>query len=238
MVRLTITEAAKAAVDEYQRVKRGNDFEDAHVGSPIDHDDLIKVSQFLVNRSSDHSQQKKWRLDTLLKGAMVYQSRPPPKRETTPEYQALMKHLKEEEERRQYERMTNAEKILSNGELNPHISHGTGPSADEPDDVTYADVNRQVVLIINVLVSIVACSVSIWVAARRWDVPQRLGLSMFGSVLVAAAEIAIYFGYIRRIKEAKGRERKKREQKQIVKTWVIETNEPSDGLRYRKGKHR
>lgn len=127
--------------------------------------------------------------------------------------------------------------------FDPNTSHGQGPSANEPDDVTYADVNRQIVLIINVLVSIIASSVTIWFAARRWDVPQRLGLSLTGSGIIALAEVAIYLGYIQKIKDAKGRESQKIEKKEIVKTWVIDRSQSSilpsaDAVRNRKGKHR
>lgn len=128
--------------------------------------------------------------------------------------------------------------------FNPATSIGQGPDTDEVDDVTFADVNRQMALIINVLVSIIACSVAIWIAARRWSVPQRLGLSMSGSCLVAVAEVVIYMGYIRRIEDAKITERKIVESKEIVQSWVldgksgVQKTEEGDGVRHRKGKHR
>lgn len=124
-------------------------------------------------------------------------------------------------------------------------SSGPGPigSNAEEDEVTYADINRQMALIINVLVSIIACSVAIWIAARRWEVHKRLALSMFGSGLVAFAEVAIYFGYINRIKDAKVKERGSVERKEVVETWVFEgkkdgVGKGQEGVRFRKGKHR
>jgi hypothetical protein len=166
-----------------------------------------------------------------------------------------MRCLREQEEKRQYERMINAEAHNETfrqqapnkyAAFDPATSHGQGPQADEPDDVTYADVNRQMILIINVLVSIIACSVTIWFAARRWDVPQRLGLSMSGSGVVALAEVAIYLGYIKRVKDAKDKEVKKVERKEIVETWVIDkidgittaAKTEDNSMRFRKGKHR
>lgn len=163
-----------------------------------------------------------------------------------------MKRLRAEEEQRQYERMINPVSFKETFDqrfpqarytFNPATSIGQAPGADEVDEVTYADVKRQVTLIINVLVSIVCCSIAIWVVARRWSVPQRLGLSMSGSTLVGVAEVAIYMGYIRRIKEAKVTERKKVERKEIVETWVLDGNSKSEKsmsehVRYRKGKHR
>jgi hypothetical protein len=76
-------------------------------------------------------------------------------------------------------------------------------------------------LILNVLLSIVACAGAIWVAARWWNTPARLALSMSGSILVGIAEVVVYSGYIRRVGEAKGKERGVKEVKEIVNTWVV-----------------
>lgn len=163
-----------------------------------------------------------------------------------------MAKLRKQEELRQYERMINppqphesSGQRFPNGAntFEPMTSMGQHPP-DDIDEVTYADVNRQMALIINVLVSIIACSVSIWIAARRWDVAQRLALSMFGSGLVAAAEVAIYFGYIRRVRESKEKEVKKLERKEVVETWVIDNKSAAkpaleeSNVRFRKGKNR
>lgn len=93
------------------------------------------------------------------------------------------------------------------------------------DEVTYADVNRQMALIFNILVSIVACSVALWLVASRWSTPSRLALSMGGSVLVAVAEAVVYAGYLRRVKEARESGKKQVEIKEIIKTWVIGDDE-------------
>jgi hypothetical protein len=133
---------------------------------------------------------------------------------------------------------------ISRNTFNPATSIGQTGVSEEVDEVTYADVNRQVALIINVLVSIIACSVAVWIAARRWEVPLRLGLSMSCSGVVAAAEVAIYMGYIKRIKDAKDKEVKKVETKEIVQTWVLDKSSEnakssaSESVRFRKGKHR
>lgn len=164
-----------------------------------------------------------------------------------------MKRLRAEEEQRQYDRMINPQPATetfnqrfpnASYTFDPATSIGQGTGAEEVDEVTYADVNRQLGLIINVLVSIICCAVAIWIAARRWTVPLRLGMSMSGSGLVAVAEVAIYMGYIRRIKDAKTKEQKKIETKEVLETWVLDgsssTNriQANDSVRYRKGKHR
>jgi TMEM199 family protein len=94
-------------------------------------------------------------------------------------------------------------------------------SSTEEDDITHTDINRQISLIFNVLISIVACAAAIWMAARWWDTPARLALSMSGSLLVGVAEVVVYSGYIRRLGEAKQKEGVVKEVKEIVETWVI-----------------
>jgi TMEM199 family protein len=168
-----------------------------------------------------------------------------------------MARLRKEEEAHAYERMLHPpppretfEQRFPMSQL-PYIQTPRIDPADDVDDVSYEEVHRQIILIINVLISIVACSVFIWMAARHWSVPQRLGLSMSGSGLIAVAEVVIYSGYLRRIKEAKVKEKKKPEIKEIIETWVIEGSssksaaaspslkkEGQEGVRYRKGKHR
>jgi len=163
-----------------------------------------------------------------------------------------MARLREEEERRAYDRMVNPPPPVETfAQRFPGTStYGAAavtksPVSNEEDDVTYEDVNRQITLIINVLVTIIASSVTIWMAARYWATPARLALSMGCSILIAAAEVAIYLGYIRRIKGAKTEEQRRKEAKEIVNTWVIDGKKQNvlgadgaDGMRFRKGKHR
>lgn len=198
-------------------------------------------------------------LDFLLRGSKIYIAPPPPKPEPSAAYKALMARLRVEEEAREYERMINPPlkaETFAQRFPNPHFTGAPlsigGNSNIEEDDVSYEEVHRQIVLIINVLVSIIACAVFIWVAARHWSVPKRLGLSMGGSGAVAIAEVAVYSGYVRRVQEAKRKEKKKPEIKEIVQSWVIDRSDHGketdissgakerveDGVRYRKGKHR
>lgn len=145
----------------------------------------------------------------------------------TNEYKALMARLRREEESRAYERMIHPPRPSETFEQRfPRSSTATLFSADqtqvaEDDEMTYADVNRQMALIINILVSIVACSVALWLVASGWSVPSRLALSMGGSILVAVAEAVVYAGYLRRVKEARDRGKKQIEIKEIIKTWVV-----------------
>ncbi|KAG9680728.1 hypothetical protein KCU95_g15295, partial [Aureobasidium melanogenum] len=239
MVLLTLTPAARSAVELYNQLsdqKHDDTLSDPSlseptVGAPVSHAQLIQVARFL--RGTDIPNKNDFRLDALLKGANIYVPPPKPKPQPTAEHTALMARLRREEENIAYQRLINPTSSV------PEPSRIR--AEDEDDEVTYTDVNRQLALIINVLVSIIACSVAIWIAARHWSVPQRMALSMFGSGAVAIAEVAIYMGYLRRIKDAKRTEGKKVETKQVVETWVIEKKDPKKEheLRQRKGgKHR
>ena len=97
MVLLTVTSDVKAATEEYCRLKQDTNDEEVHdggvnleelskteLGSPMDHNDLIAISRFLVRRSGEQDENwvaKEWRLDALVQGANVYQPPPPPKPE-------------------------------------------------------------------------------------------------------------------------------------------------------------
>jgi len=98
MVLLTVTEAAKIAVDEFCRRKGLATEHDAdpelcsrlakvQVGGTIEHHELIHISRYLLSRARDEEDSaareptRKLRIDTLLRGATVYQAPPPPKPE-------------------------------------------------------------------------------------------------------------------------------------------------------------
>ena len=138
-----------------------------------------------------------------------------------------MARLRREEEDRAYERMINPppplETFSQRFPNSPHAALFPSAQADvgEDDEISYADINRQMTLIINILVSIVACSVAIWLAARHWSTPSRLGLSMGGSGMIGIAEVVVYAGYLRRVKEARRKGKKDVEVKEIIKTFVI-----------------
>ncbi|KAE8444656.1 hypothetical protein EG329_014404 [Mollisiaceae sp. DMI_Dod_QoI] len=213
--------------------------ESPKIGNPISHGQVVDLSKEMKEREMEPS-----RLEILLKGSRIYVQPPPPKPEPTSEYKALMARLRREEEARSYERMTNPPPpmetftqrfpMASAAHAFPSSFQSIHTSDPDDDGTTYADVDRQVTLIFNVLVSIVACAAGIWIVARWWSTPMRLALSMSGSMLVGVAEVVVYAGYIRRVGEAKKEEKKKKEVKEIVNTWVVgagdEKSEQADAI--------
>jgi hypothetical protein len=139
-----------------------------------------------------------------------------------------MARLRREEELRAYEQMTNppppmetfTQKFPASSAAFA-FSSNQDPAGNLEDEVTYADVDRQMALIFNVLISIVACAGGLWVVARWWSTPARLALSMGGSLLVGIAEVVVYLGYVRRVGEAKGKARGLKEVKEVINTWAV-----------------
>ncbi|KAF2402435.1 hypothetical protein EJ06DRAFT_473906 [Trichodelitschia bisporula] len=262
MVLLSMTKVVAAAVEIYLESGQQDEQpeEPALVepapGKPISHSQLVDVSRFLkahpekVAAKTEGDQHVPVHLSELLRGCSIYQPPPPPKPEPSSEYKALMARLRAEEEARQYERMIHPPVSETFRQRFPMASDPiSSHSNDEDDEITYADINRQLTMIINVLVSVVACAVALWMVARYWSTPRRLALSFSGSIVVVIAEVTIYAGYLQRLTEAKVTEKKKSEVKEIAESWIIEprkgvrkldlpvekwhTNEITEGLRQR-----
>jgi hypothetical protein len=82
MVLLTLTSAAKSAVELYNQHSHDASLEDASlsepvIGGPISHAQLITVARFL--RDTHAPSNDDFRLDILLKGASIYVPPPKPK---------------------------------------------------------------------------------------------------------------------------------------------------------------
>jgi hypothetical protein len=187
-------------------------------------------------------------LSSLLRHTTLYTPPPPPPPTKSPQYHALMSRLRAEQEARSYELMLRpppTRESFSQRFPQSSFSLGALTKPSEEDELTYDEVHRQIILIINILISIVCVACFIWVAARHWSVGKRLGLSMGGSFGVAVAEVAVYGGYVRKVREAKQLERRKPEVREIVRSWVgekevevVSTGKDEGEARRRKGKHR
>ncbi|EQL03650.1 hypothetical protein G6O67_004512 [Ophiocordyceps sinensis] len=194
------------------------------IGEPISHGQVVDLWKRL---QSSHA--SPCSLEMLLKGSRIYVPPPPPRPEPSDEYRALMARLRREEAERAYRRMVDPRPRLETfGDRFPAAAH-TFAEVNRPmnaadlgdDDVTYGEVRRQVMLIINFLVSIVGVAATLWVAARWWSLPARVFLSLGGAIAVAIAEVGVYQGYVYRMGQAKSKQKAVGEVKEVVKTWVV-----------------
>ncbi|KAI8718311.1 hypothetical protein NCS52_00609700 [Fusarium sp. LHS14.1] len=206
--------------------------DEPEIGNPISHDQIVNLWKNLKAQGNSS-----YTLEQLLRGASIYIPPPPPKPEPSPEYKALMARLRREEEARAYERMINPVPNLETfhnrfpnaasafAEVNkPTSARDTG----DDDDATMNEVHRQVTLIINFLISIAGVAGTLWIAARWWSLPSRLFLTLGGSILVAIAEVVVYSAYQWRMDEGKKQDRKVREVKEVVESWVVGKDDAQD----------
>ncbi|KAK4124448.1 hypothetical protein N657DRAFT_655682 [Parathielavia appendiculata] len=200
---------------------------DPTVGNPISHLQVVDLWSALKVAGAG-----RWSLEVLLKGSKVYVPPPPPKAEPSDEYKALMARLRREQEQREYECMTNplpptetfAQRFPNGANMAQAFAAVNRPSREVDmgdDDVTYGDVHRQLMLILNFVASILGVAATLWILARWWSTPARLFLTMGGSALVGIAEVAVYSGYVWHLGMAKKKDQTLKEVKQIVQSWTL-----------------
>lgn len=150
-----------------------------------------------------------------------------------------MARLRRDQEQREYERMTNPPpptetfaQRFPNGASMAHAFAAVNRPSQEADmgddDVTYNDVHRQLMLMLNFVASILGVAATLWIVARWWSTPARLFLTLGGSALVGIAEIAVYSGYVWHLGEAKKKDKTLKEVKQVVQTWTVGADD--DGI--------
>ncbi|KAI1183906.1 endoplasmic reticulum-based factor for assembly of V-ATPase-domain-containing protein [Nemania serpens] len=208
--------------------------EDPAVGKPISHGQILRTVKTL--RAKGHAG---FRLETMLRGSALYVPPPPPKPEPTDEYRALMARLRREEEERSYERMLRTaparESFAERYPLAPmahafaEVNKPSKKSDMEDNDIEFGDVQKQVTLVINFLVSVVGCGAALWKLAQWWPVSTRLFLSLGGALLVAITEVAVYSAYTWRMSQGEKKQTKMKEVQEIVKTWVVGDDVDNDG---------
>lgn len=140
-----------------------------------------------------------------------------------------MKRLRHEAEERTYQRMaTNQAPSFAQQYPTTSLAHAFAdihrPSnkLDEGEDtVAMDDAHRQVMLVLNFLLTILGCAGTLWVLARWWSTPARLFLTLGGSVVVGVAEVGVYQAYLWHLSQAKMKEGNVKETKVVVETWVV-----------------
>lgn len=132
-----------------------------------------------------------------------------------------MARLRREEEARAYERMLkppDAYATASFAQVHRPVS-----AADADDDgVTLSDVNRQVMLVLNFVLTMGGVAYALWMLARWWPTPSRLFLAMGGSIATGLVEYGLYAGYVWHLGEAAKRDSKAaKEVRAVVNTWAV-----------------
>ncbi|CAK7227606.1 hypothetical protein SCUCBS95973_006599 [Sporothrix curviconia] len=205
------------------------DLDSPDIANAISHAQVLQLANALKSLSDTDRTVGTLTLEALLVGARVYVPPPPPKPEPSPDYKALMARLRREEEARAYERMINppdAYDTSSFAQINRPVY-----AADTGDDgVTLSDVNRQVMLIFNFVVTMGGVAYALWMLARWWPTPSRLFLAMGGSIATGIVEYGLYAGYVWHLSEAARRDAKlPKEIREVVNTWTVGPGGVQDG---------
>lgn len=86
---------------------------------------------------------------------------------------------------------------------------------EEADDITPQ-------LVLNILISIIMCGAAMFYMTRYWhNDGVRVLVSLFVAIVVGVAEVVVYSGYLRKVKESKEKERRVRERKVVIGREVI-----------------
>ncbi|KAI0814192.1 endoplasmic reticulum-based factor for assembly of V-ATPase-domain-containing protein [Xylaria sp. FL0064] len=196
------------------------------VGNPISHGQILHTLKRL--KANGHVG---FRLEQMLRGSTLYVPPPPPNPEPTEEYKALMARLRRDEEERSYERMIRKapprESFAERFPLAPiahsfaEVNKPSKASDMEVNDIEFGDVQKQMTLIANFLVSVFGCGAALWKLAQWWPVSTRLFLSLGGAIVVAITEVAVYSAFTWRMSQSEKKQTDMGEVREVVKTWVV-----------------
>ncbi|KAI0202917.1 endoplasmic reticulum-based factor for assembly of V-ATPase-domain-containing protein [Astrocystis sublimbata] len=199
---------------------------DPVIGNPISHGQILKTIKSL--KANGHAG---FRLEEMLRGSHLYIPPPPPKPEPTNEYKELMARLRRDEEERSYERMVRTapsrETFAQRFPLAPmahafaEVNKPSKKSDEEGDDIEFGDVQKQITLIFNLLLSVLGCGAALWKLAQWWPVSTRLFLSLGGAILVGVTEVVVYSAYTWRMSQGEKQQAAMKEVQEVVKTWVV-----------------
>ncbi|CAI4581936.1 CQS_1a_G0031310.mRNA.1.CDS.1 [Saccharomyces cerevisiae] len=96
-------------------------------------------------------------------------------------------------------------------------------SLQEEDELTPSQINKQikeqVTTVFNVLVSVISVIVAIWYwtgSSTNFPIHVRLLLCLFFGILVLVADVVVYNSYLKKLEEAKVKEKTKVEKKKVL----------------------
>lgn len=136
-----------------------------------------------------------------------------------------MARLRREEEARAYDRMLNAPNLPA-PPFDPYAAvHKPSSALDaDADDAIAAvakELNQQLMVVLNVLLTVFGTAAAVWWAARWWSPAARVLLSLGAAIVVAIADVVIFWVFAWRVGGGRKREGEREEVREVVKTWVV-----------------
>lgn len=155
-----------------------------------------------------------------------------------------MARLRREEEARAYERMLNPPDLPHlppNASFDPYAAvHKPSDPSDNADDdgiaIVAKELNQQLMVVLNILLSMLGTAAAAWFASRWWSITARVFLALGAAILVAAADVVVFSGFVGRVREGRERGKKETDVRRVVGTWVVggeggkvEVEQPGEG---------
>lgn len=152
---------------------------------------------------------------TKMKSVDYEDSAPRPK---TAEFLESMELLRRRAQEEEYQKL-----------LNPRPGFGTLYEPKFDDEAFNAsrlhkETKSHVTTIFNIFISVASVMYAIWYwtdTSYRFRDVHRVLLCLFFGLLILAAEVVIYMGYLRKVEEARTKERSKVEHKKVVRTFTL-----------------
>ncbi|KGK38380.1 hypothetical protein JL09_g2414 [Pichia kudriavzevii] len=162
----------------------------------------------------------------------VHEERPPiPKSE---EYKKLMKRLRMQDEEKKYRRYLSRNESTLPTSVDSIGKYVFIPESERVHSSSAAsmakEVKHQLTTILNVFITCVSSGYAMWYwsgssLGLASDYAIRMLLSLVVAIIVLIAEVVVFGGYVRKVDEARERERASVERKTVVETVVIKSGE-------------
>ncbi|QLG72606.1 hypothetical protein HG535_0D03140 [Zygotorulaspora mrakii] len=164
-----------------------------------------------------------WKTDISLKQLMMplnfhFAPRYTPGLKYTPEFKEHLEKLRVQQQEIDYQN------LIRKKDLNSQLT----ATNNAEEEITFATLNKaireQVTTVFNVLVSVASVVVAVWYwtgSSTEFALHYRVIACLFFGVLVLIADVVVYNSYLNKVKDAKTRERNKKETKRIVKKIII-----------------
>lgn len=178
----------------------------------IDHDALVNFYRECKPKNS--------MLD-LLKTTQLVIPNKNPRNENVPKTEQFVKsmeHLRLRAKEEEYQKLVNPSPAM-NTLYEPKFD-------DEPFDRVkqHKETKTHITTMFNIFISVASVVYAIWYwTDTSWGIRDsyRVLLCLFFGIIILVAEVVVYMGYLRRIEEAKVKERNKKEVKKVIRSFTV-----------------
>lgn len=163
-----------------------------------------------------------WQTKTSLKQLLTplefkFKPKPVPGSNYTPEFKKQLNILDLQQQERDYQ------ELIKKSRFTNTFGISIGDDIMSPSQMS-KEIREQVTTVFNVLVSVVSVVFAIWYwsgSSTSLALHYRVIICLFFGILVLVAEVVVYNSYLRKISDAKLKERSKKEKKKIVKKIIL-----------------